>query len=63
MGNTAEYTTELEVLDEDSWHPSLLDFTDPHVSDQWGTASPANELVGKKTMNDPDRGLFVAPPV
>ena len=22
-GNTMEYTTELEVLDEDTWHPSL----------------------------------------
>ena len=62
-GNTVEYTTELEQLDEDSWHPHLYDFTDPMVSDQWGTANPMNEFVAKKSFNDPDRGCFVAPPV
>jgi catechol 2,3-dioxygenase-like lactoylglutathione lyase family enzyme len=62
-GNTIEYTTELEVLDEDSWHPHLLDFSDPMVSDQWGTANAMNEFVAKKSFNDLDRGVFVAPPV
>ena len=62
-GNTIEYTTELEVLDEDSWHPHLYDFSDPEVTDQWGTANPMNEFVAKKSFNDPDRGVFVAPPV
>ena len=62
-GNTIEYTTELECLDEDTWHPSLHDFTDPMVSDQWGTANPMSEFVAKKSFNDPDRGVFVAPPV
>ncbi len=62
-GNTVEYTTELEQLDEDSWHPSIYDFTDPMVSDQWGTANPMNEFVAKKSFNDLDRGCFVAPPV
>ena len=28
-GNTIEYTTELELIDEDTWHPHLYDFTDP----------------------------------
>jgi catechol 2,3-dioxygenase-like lactoylglutathione lyase family enzyme len=63
QGNTVEYTTELECLDEDTWHPSLHDFTDPMVSDQWGTANPMSEFVAKKSFNDPDRGVFVAPPV
>jgi hypothetical protein len=63
QGNTIEYTTELENLDEDTWHPSLHDFTDPMVSDQWGTANPMSEFVAKKSFNDPDRGVFVAPPV
>ena len=63
QGNTVEYTTELESLDEDTWHPSLHDFTDPMVSDQWGTANPMSEFVAKKSFNDPDRGVFVAPPV
>ena len=63
QGNTVEYTTELENLDEDTWHPSLHDFTDPMVSDQWGTANPMSEFVAKRSFNDPDRGVFVAPPV
>ncbi|MCD2191891.1 VOC family protein [Actinomycetospora endophytica] len=63
LGNTVEYTTELERLDEDLWHPHLYDFTDPQVSDQWGTANPMSEFVATKSFNDPDRGVFVAPPV
>ncbi len=63
LGNTVEYTTELETVDEDTWHPSTYDFTRPEVSDQWGTANQMNEFVAKKSFNDPDAGLFQAPPV
>jgi catechol 2,3-dioxygenase-like lactoylglutathione lyase family enzyme len=63
QGNTVEYTTELEVLDEDTWHPHLYDFSNPEVSDQWGTANAMNEFVAQRSFNDPDKGLFVAPPV
>ncbi|SHM22980.1 VOC family protein [Cryptosporangium aurantiacum] len=62
-GNTIEYTTELELLDEDTWHPHIYDFSEPEVTDQWGTANPMNELVAKESFNDVDRGLFVAPPM
>src|SRR5687768_8185433 len=62
-GNTIEYTTELEELDEDTWHPHLYDFSDLTVSDQWGTANPMTEFVAKQSFNDVDRGVFVAPPV
>ena len=62
-GNTVEYTTELEQVDEDTWHPHLYDFTQPEVADQWGTANQMNEFVARKSFNDPDRGVFVAPPV
>ncbi|MBB4935329.1 catechol 2,3-dioxygenase-like lactoylglutathione lyase family enzyme [Lipingzhangella halophila] len=62
-GNTLEYTTELELLDEDAWHPHVYDFTQPEVTDQWGTANPMDEFVAKESFNDPDRGVFVAPPV
>jgi catechol 2,3-dioxygenase-like lactoylglutathione lyase family enzyme len=62
-GNTVEYTTELEEVDEDTWHPQLYDFSQPEVSDQWGTANAMNEFVARKSFNDPDKGLFVAPPV
>ena len=61
-GNTIEYTTELEQFDEDTWHPHLYDFSDPSVTDQWGTANPMSEFVAKQSFNDPDRGVFVAPP-
>ncbi|MGW3944196.1 VOC family protein [Streptomyces phaeochromogenes] len=62
-GNTMEYTTELERIDEDTWHPHIYDFTQPEVADQWGTANAMNEFVAAKSFNDPDKGLFVAPPV
>lgn len=62
-GNTVEYTTELENLDEDTWHPHVYDFSQPEVTDQWGTANAMNEIVAKESFNDPDRGVFVAPPV
>ena len=61
-GNTVEYTTEMEIVDEDTWHPSLHDFTEPNVSDQWGTANQMNELIAQKSFNSPDP-VFVAPPV
>ncbi len=63
MGNTVEYTTEVEELDEDSWHPHLYDVADPMTQDQWGTSNPMSELVAKESFNDPDSGLFIAPPV
>lgn len=62
-GNTVEYTTQLEVIDEDTWHPSTFDFSRPEVSDQWGTANKMDEFVAAKSFNDPDRSAFVAPPV
>jgi catechol 2,3-dioxygenase-like lactoylglutathione lyase family enzyme len=61
--NTIEYTTELQELDEDAWHPHVYDMHDPSVQDQWGTANPMNELVARESFNDIDPGLFTAPPV
>ena len=62
-GNTMEYTTELETLDEDVWHPSVYSTAEPETSDQWGTANPMDEWVSSQMFNDPDKGCFVAPPV
>lgn len=62
-GNTMEYTTELETVDWDQWHPSVYDIADPMTQDQWGTSDPMSEIIAKDSFNDPDRGLFVAPPV
>lgn len=63
MGNTVEYTTELAEVDEDIWHPHLYDVNDPMTQDQWGTSDPMSEIVAKESFNDPDTGLFIAPPV
>ena len=62
-GNTVEYTTQLARLDEDTWHPHMYDFSRPEVADQWGTANQMNEFVAAKSFNDPDLGMFTAPPV
>jgi catechol 2,3-dioxygenase-like lactoylglutathione lyase family enzyme len=62
-GNTMEYTTELERLTTDEWHPSVYDIADPMTQDQWGTSDPMSEIIARESFNDPDRGVFVAPPV
>lgn len=62
-GNTVEYTTEVEILDEDTWHPHIYDLTDPETSDQWGTANEHDESIAAAQANDVDRSLFQAPPV
>jgi catechol 2,3-dioxygenase-like lactoylglutathione lyase family enzyme len=61
-GNTVECTTELQVVDEDHWHPQVYDLDDPDTSDQWGIAQ-RDEQLAKESQNEPDPGLFVAPPV
>jgi hypothetical protein len=62
-GNTMEYTTELEVIDEATWEPHKYSIVEPIVADQWGTANAMGPDVAQKSFNDPDRGMFVAPPV
>ncbi|MEU6264910.1 VOC family protein [Saccharopolyspora shandongensis] len=62
-GNTVEYTTELEIIDEDIWHPHIYDLTDPANADQWGTANEMDEFIAARSHNDVDRGLFIAPPM
>jgi catechol 2,3-dioxygenase-like lactoylglutathione lyase family enzyme len=61
-GNTMEYTTAFVQIDEDTWHPSLYDTSNPETADQWGTSNPMNEFVTREMFNDPDKGLFTAPP-
>ncbi|MGC4108947.1 MAG: VOC family protein [Nocardioides sp.] len=62
-GNTMEYTTELERLTTDEWHPSVYDIADPNTQDLWGIADPISEFIARDSFNDVDRGVFVAPPV
>lgn len=61
-GNTIEYTTELAVLDEETWEPHRLDISQVSTQDQWGTAAAMSELIARESFNDIDKGLFVAPP-
>ena len=62
-GNTMEYTTELDTVDEDTWHPSIYDTSEPETSDQWGTGGDMDEFIAREMFNDQDKGLYVAPPV
>ncbi|WEV28993.1 VOC family protein [Streptomyces sp. 71268] len=62
-GNTLEYTTAMEQVDEDTWHPHVYDASRAEVTDQWGTSNPWDEQVAKESLNDPDGGCFVAPPL
>jgi len=62
-GNTMELTTELETIDEDSWHPSIFDVHEPETSDQWGTGGDMDEFIAKEMFNDKDGGLYVPPPL
>ena len=39
-GNTMEYTTELERLETDQWHPTLYDIADPNVPGPVGHLQP-----------------------
>ncbi len=62
-GNTIEYTTELAILDEETWEAHRHDISHLSTQDQWGTAQEMSELVARESFNDIDKGLFVAPPV
>lgn len=62
-GNTMEYTTELERVDESTWQPQEHDVTQPTTQDQWGTAAPMGPDIASKSFNEPDACLFVAPAV
>ena len=42
---------------------SIFDAQEPETSDQWGTGGDMDEFITKEMFNDPDKGLFVAPPV
>ncbi len=62
-GNTIEYTTELSMVDDDTWVAHQHDISQLSTQDQWGTAQEMSELVARESFNDIDKGLFVAPPV
>ncbi|MEU9547270.1 MULTISPECIES: VOC family protein [Streptomyces] len=62
MGNVVEYTTDLELIeDDDNWKPRTFT-TQPEVADQWGTAGPFEPLL-EPMLNDPDRGVWTPAPI
>jgi len=63
VGNTAEFTTALAEVEDDTWEPHEYSIADPNVADQWGTAEAMSADVAAKSFNSPDAGLFSAPPV
>jgi 2,3-dihydroxy-p-cumate/2,3-dihydroxybenzoate 3,4-dioxygenase len=58
-GNTVEYTSDLEEVDEATWEPQAYAMT-PSITDQWGTGRiiPGNV---PRTEIAPDKGLWQIP--
>ena len=62
-GNVVEYTTELEMIeDDDTWEPRRFDAT-PEAADQWGTGGLITEQMIPAMFNDPDKGLWIPAPI
>lgn len=62
-GNVVEYTTELELVeDEDAWVVRTFEATD-EAADQWGTGGRVTERMIPTMFNEPDRGLWTSSPV
>ena len=61
-GNVMEYTTELELVEEESWEVRTFAAT-PEAADQWGTAGLVTEAMIPAAYNEPDKGLWTPAPV
>ena len=61
-GNVMEYTTELELVEEDTWEVRTFEAT-PEAADQWGTAGLVTEAMIPAAYNEPDKGLWSPAPV
>lgn len=61
-GNVAEYTTALEVVDDDNHEPRVYGF-EPEVQDQWGFGGPITPKMMQLQANDPDQQLWSSSPV
>ncbi len=58
-GNTVEYTSDLESVDEATWQPTTYAFT-PGITDQWGTGRIIPGNAPHAEMH-PDAGLWKSP--
>jgi catechol 2,3-dioxygenase-like lactoylglutathione lyase family enzyme len=63
--NIIEYTTELEVIENDeNWEPRVFDPESPDSQDQWGTGGSMTENMLPVMFNQQtDAGLWVPSPV
>lgn len=61
-GNIAEFTTEMETVNEADWIVRRFAAT-PEAQDQWGTAGLVTDAMIPAMFNAPDRGLWVTAPV
>jgi len=58
-GNSVEYTSDLENVDEESWQPKTYDVS-PQTTDRWGTGRIITGNAPHQTM-EADKGLWCAP--
>jgi len=58
-GNSVEYTSDLENVDEEVWEPKTYKMT-PEITDQWGTGRIITGNVPRQTL-DADKGLWRVP--
>ncbi len=58
-GNTVEYTSDLEEVDEESWVVTTFDAT-PAITDQWGTGRIITGNIPHAEAK-PDKGLWQVP--
>ncbi|WOQ18274.1 VOC family protein [Raineyella sp. W15-4] len=61
-GNVHEYTTSLEVIDDEHHVPRIYDLA-PETQDQWGFGGPITERMLQAQANDPDQKLWASSPV
>jgi catechol-2,3-dioxygenase len=62
-GYVMEYTTALQLIDDEhGWTPKVYS-NSPEDTDQWGTSNPFDELVLETLHGRPDLGLWTPPPV
>lgn len=61
-GNVHEYTTALEVVDDENHEPRTYDMK-PETQDQWGFGGAITERMLAAQANDPDQKLWASSPV
>ncbi len=61
-GFVMEYTTALQIIDDDNWTPHVYPATEQN-NDLWGTSNPLDDVVIATMRGQADPGLWSPPPV